>query len=322
MYRLGIIGTGRIAQRMVDTGLAGMDVSCTCVYNPRLDSARRFSEKNGISVYTDDCDTLAESADIIYIASPHETHGAYCREFLNRGKDILCEKPLSLNRNEAAELYRLAGDKGLILREAVKTAFCPGFKLLLDKIAEGKIGRVVDVEAAFTRLTPENVREFTAPVYNGSMLELGSYGLLPVMRILGTDYVDVDFDCIRNADGVDIYTKAFFKYDNAMATVKAGMGAKSEGQLIVSGTEGYIVVAAPWWMTKKFQIRYEDPSVVEEYTAPYEGSGLQYEIKYMIEACEARKGHTATLHETGLTIAESITMAGVMERFLSWRKLV
>lgn len=320
MYRLGIIGTGRIAQRMVDTGLNGMDIRCTCVYNPKLDSARCFSEKNGIDVYTDDYDTLAASTDIIYVASPHETHSAYCRELISRGKHILCEKPLALNKMEAKELFGLADKKNLVLKEAVKTAFCPGFEMLLDKIAEGKIGRVVDVEATFTRLTPENVREYTKPVYNGSMLEFGSYGFLPVMRILGTDYTDVDFNCIYNAGGVDIYSKAFFKYDGAMATVKAGLGAKSEGQLIVSGTKGYIVAAAPWWMTKKIQIRYEDPSVVEEYSAPYEGSGLQYEIKYMLEACEAKRNHAAVTHKLGVTEAESTAMADIMERFLENRK--
>ena len=59
MYRLGIIGTGRIAERMVKTGLTGLNVSCECVYNPHLESARRFAEANHIGRFTDNLDTLA-----------------------------------------------------------------------------------------------------------------------------------------------------------------------------------------------------------------------------------------------------------------------
>ena len=63
-----------------------------------------------------------------------------------------------------------------------------------------------------------------------------------------------------------------------MATVKSGLGAKTEGQLVISGTLGYIIVPSPWWMTRKFQVRFEDSSIVENYEYPYEGSGLQYEM--------------------------------------------
>ena len=84
-------------------------------------------------------------------------------------------------------------------------------------------------------------------------LEFGTYGLLPVFKLLGTDYINVSFKSLRNIGGVDTYTKAFIEYNNAMATIKTGLGAKSEGQLVVTGTNGYILAKSPWWLTKHFR---------------------------------------------------------------------
>lgn len=313
MYRLGIIGTGRIAERMVKTGLTGLNVSCECVYNPHLESAKRFAEANHIGMFTDNLDTLAACTDVIYVASPHETHRDYTEYMLGSGKHVLCEKPMALKEEDGDRLYKLAKEKNLVLKEAVKTAFCPGFNELAAIVESGKIGRVIDVEAAFTRLTPINTREYLNPVYNGSMLEFGSYGLLPVMRFLGTDYKNVTFNSVRSRDGVDVYTKAYIEYDGGMATVKSGLGVKTEGQLVISGTLGYIIVPSPWWMTRKFQVRFEDSSIVENYEYPYEGSGLQYEMAVFLASIM-----DDSFNGICVTEKESIAMASVMEKFLDW----
>lgn len=321
MYKLGIIGTGRIANRMVKTALVGLDVVCSCVYNPHMDSARRFAKEHNICEFTNDLDKLASAVDMVYIASPHETHVGYAEYMLNHGKHVLCEKPMALNGEDAARLFKLASGRGLILMEAIKTAFCPGFIKLEDVVGSGKIGRVVDIEAAFTRLTPTNVREYTTPVYNGSMLEFGSYGLLPVLRFMGTEYNNVTFNSVRNKQGVDIYTKANFEYEDGMGTVKAGLGVKTEGQLVISGTKGYIIVPSPWWMTRRFQVRYEDPSIVENYEYEYNGSGLQYEMSAFIDCICAKKNNiSSTYLREGVNVKESLAMASVMEDFLKWNK--
>lgn len=290
--RLGIIGTGRIADRFVKTALTecyeqhcekepcvGWDIKIVCVYNPHNDSAERFAREHNIDAYTDDFEKFSSMVDAVYIASPHETHYEYTKSMLLAGRNVLCEKPIALKKSEAEELYRIAAQKSVVLMEAVKTAYCPGFQALIQMAQSGKIGRVVDVEAAFTRLTPFCTREYMAPVYNGSMLEFGSYVLLPIIKLMGTDYKNVDFKSIRSLNGVDAYTKVMLDYDSGMATGKTGLGVKSEGQLLISGTNGYILAESPWWLTKKFEVRYEDSAKREVYTYPYESSGLQYEMK-------------------------------------------
>lgn len=118
--------------------------------------------------------------------------------------------------------------------------------------------------------------------YNGSFLEFGSYVCMPVFELLGCDYDDVRFHSMRAVNGVDAYTKAVFSFGGKSAEVKTGLGVKTEGQLLISGTNGYILAKSPWWLTKEFEIRYEDPNKKEVYKYAYEGSGLQYELKKFI----------------------------------------
>ena len=108
MIRIGMIGTGRIAQRFIEQAriVAGMEV--TVIYNPRIESAKRFAKKHDVPEYTDDIGKLADLADAVYIASPHETHYSYAGQMLHLGKHVLCEKPLTMSETEARDLYELA----------------------------------------------------------------------------------------------------------------------------------------------------------------------------------------------------------------------
>ncbi len=314
--KLGIIGTGRIAERFVKTALVNQkDVVISCVYNPRKVSAESFAKSNEINEFTDDLNVFVKSVDAVYIASPHETHFGYAKKMLESGKHVLCEKPLALSGCDAKELFGIADEKELVLMEAIKTAYCPGFISLLKEARSGKIGEVIDVEAAFTRLTPTNVREQWDMEYGGSFMEFGSYVLMPAMKLLGTEYNDVQFKSVPTKIGLDGYTKCYLEYDGKMATGKCGMNVKSEGQLLVSGTKGYILAQSPWWMTKRFEIRYEDPSIREVYEFEYNGSGLQYEVDEFIRKIEGMKNET-----NGVRKEESIAIAEVFERFLDRRK--
>ena len=347
--RLGIIGTGRIANRFIDeisywhdngSETKIMDIEVSCVYNPHIDSAKRFAEAKQIPEYTDNPLVFADKCDAVYIASPHSTHEEYVKRMLMAGKHVLCEKPLSFSRSKAIELYGIAKERNLILMEAVKTLHCPGFLDLAGIVRDGRIGKIRDVEACFTKLTLSNTREYEDSVYGGSFTELGTYAMLPALCFLGTEYKDVTFSSVKAENGVDVYTRASFDYGDRFATAKTGLAVKSEGQLIISGEKGYILVPAPWWLTKSFDVRYEDPSRIEHFEAPFIGSGLEYETEFFAELVygrqtglcdkvlspddkenitEQRKIRTYERLLDG-NIKISVAMADVMGKFLAKRK--
>lgn len=315
IIRIGIVGSGRIADRFVPEAKYVSGITIYSVYNPQIESARTFANRFRL-YYFEDYDTFLKDIDAVYIASPHETHYEYAKKALEKGKHVLCEKPLAFKRCEAEELFVLARKRDRVLLEAIKTAYCPGFAQLIGIAKSGTIGKICDVEACFTRLTPKNLRERTDIDFGGSFTEFGSHTMLPIFKLLGTNFKDVHFDSVLAENGLDLYTKASFLYENAMALSKSGVGVKSEGQLVIAGTEGYILVESPWWLTTSFEVRYEDPSKRDKYYTKFLGEGLRYEISnfaFMINGHDRRSFK--------FTEEESIAMADVMERFMEKRRM-
>lgn len=314
IIRLGIIGTGRIASRMIPEVKYVSGINTDAVYNPHIESARRFAEQFELNKYMDDLEEFYAEIDAVYIASPHQTHYEYIKSAVQHRKHVLCEKPMVLKKEQAKEVFRMAEENRVVLMEAVKTAYCPGFNQLLSIVRSGAIGSVRDVEACFTKLENPLSRELTDKSYGGSFTELGSYTILPVLKILGKDFKELEFKSHWAANGLDIYTKAYFTYENALATSKNGLGVKSEGQLIISGTRGYIIVEAPWWKTTSFEVRYEDRSQNEKYFSKFLKEGLRYEIGDFVSGINGFGDK-----HFKLTKGESITMAGIMEKFMETR---
>lgn len=314
IMKIGIVGTGRIANRFISEVKYVSGINTGCVFNPNLEHAKSFSERHEIGNFTDNLNVFLDMVDAVYIASPHDTHYMYVKQALERGKHVLCEKPMVLEKKQAVELYELSEKNNCVLFEAIKTAYSPGFYQLLNVVRSGAIGTVHDVEACFTKLEKNNVRELNDKKYGGSFTELGSYGILPILKILGNKYKELRFEQIINENRIDIYTKAYFRYDNAVATCKVGLGVKSEGQLIISGTQGYIVVDAPWWKTQSFEVKHEDSSLNEKYFSKFQGDGLRYEISDFLSAIN---GNFAKINK--LPFEESIKIAEIMEAFLLYR---
>ncbi len=314
IQRIGIIGTGRIADRFVPEAKLVSGVSTQGVYNPHKESAERFAERWQINAY-DDKEEFYENIDVAYIASPHETHYGYIKEALEHGKHVICEKPLVLEKRQAEEVFALAKERGLILFEAIKTAYCPGFQKLLGIACSGMIGSIRNVEACFTKLENPESRELTDEMYGGSFLEMGSYVMLPVFKLFGAEYEKIEFDVIRGENGLDLFTKASLRFPTGIATATCGLGVKSEGRLLISGTKGYIVAEPPWWKTTYFEVHYEDAGRVDKYSETFLGDGLRYELSDFLVLLNQEEKNAFKL-----TRGESIALAGVMEEFMRREK--
>ena len=317
IIRTGIVGTGRIAPRFVSEAKYVSGINIVCAYNPEKESGQLFQKENDIKCLSGEYEEFLEKVDAVYVASPNETHYEYVKKALQNGKHVLSEKPVAFTQQETMELYELAKEKKLVLLEGIKVAYCPGFQQLINIARSGKIGEIRDVEACFTRLADSKARECSDANYGGSFLEFGGYVLLPIIKLLGIDYKELRIDSIEGESGIDLYTKIQLIYDKGMATAKMGVGVKSEGQLVIAGTKGYILAESPWWLTKKFVVRYEDPNKIETYQPKFQGDGLRYEISEFISKING-------LDKNGykLTAEESIAMSVVTEQFMKnrWEK--
>ena len=325
--KLGIIGTGRIAKRALKELEYVPEIEVVSVYNPNYDHAKEFAKRVIGAKAAPNLEVFGETVDAVYIATPHGTHHHYAKRMLEIGKHVLCEKPMVMEPDLAKELYDLAQKRNAVIMEAIKTAYCPGFKGLEEVVSSGVIGDIVDVEAAFTRLTLPGGREFDPSAYGGSFTEFGTYNMLPIFRFLGTDYSDVRFQSIITEAGVDGYTKAIFSYAEAgessiraTATAKCGLTAKSEGQLVIAGTKGYILAPSPWWRTKYFEVRYEDPNKIDRYNYDFESDGLRYEFGEFVRRIDELANATGLSPEQELFYqkerSEAITRAEVFSKYI------
>ena len=91
---------------------------------------------------------------------------------------------------------------------------------------------------------------------------------------------------------------------------KTGVGAKSEGQLIIAGTKGYILAQSPWWLTKSFEVRYEDQTKNKKYFYGYDGDGLRYEIQEWLSMIVNGRRNCYKISKK-----ESIAVANIIELY-------
>ena len=142
IIQLGVVGSGRIAPRFLAEAKFVSGINARAVYNPKEESARNFGNKYELESYSGDFSDFLEHVDAIYIASPHETHYDYAKAAIEQDRHVLCEKPLTFTVKEAESLYALAQQKGVILMEGIKTAYCPGFMQMMNIARSGMIGEV------------------------------------------------------------------------------------------------------------------------------------------------------------------------------------
>lgn len=315
VYRIGIIGSGRIAHRFVPETKVVNGAEVIGVFNPDKKSADHFANVHNIRVFYD-FDAFIDMADAIYVASPHLTHYDYVKQALLANKHVLCEIPFVLSKAEALELYELAEKRNLVLMEASKTAFCPAFGHVVTLVKSGIIGDVVDVKASLSKMVEPPTRELDAAQAGGAMTEHAPLTLMAIIKFLGIDWKDVDFHTKRQ-NGVDIFTKGVINYPHATSSFTLGIGVKTEGNLVVSGTKGYIYVPAPWWLTDFFEVRYEDQTKNKKFFYSYDGEGLRYEIQEFMSMIVNGRRSCYKLRRS-----ESVAIAEIIEKYRNGENVI
>ena len=269
---IGTIGEGRLCRKFV----------------------REVDYVNGVEYKA--CDETLEDVDAVYIATHPERHYEDVKRALEAGKHVICESPIALNQARCRELMDLAHEKGLVLSDAIKTAYSTAYSRLLVVAKSGRIGEIVSVDAVCTSLQ-DGAGEESANLSSkqNSICAWGPTAMLPVFQLLGTHYLRFDG-----------FTKIDFVYDNAVASVKVAKAAKAEGELIITGTKGYIYVPAPWWKTDYFEVRFENPAENKRHFYQLDGEGIRYEIVAFAKAVESGRRDYYIGEEISRAITEVI----------------
>ncbi|MBO6032581.1 MAG: adenylyltransferase/cytidyltransferase family protein [Prevotella sp.] len=307
LVRLGLVGSvGGIRKYIAEASFVNGLVVEGVLVNDKEQFTKEFPN---IMFMADTFEELLEKVDAVYIISHPLQHYSQIRCALLKGKHVLCESPIALNVDQYKELVALAQEKGLVLMDAIKTAYSMAYNRLILLLKGGKIGRIVSVDAVCTSLQDLQSSDYKDldKKWN-SICAWGPTALLPIFQLLGPDYKSrvITSNFIDREKSFDVFSKISFIYDHAVASVKVGKGVKSEGELIISGTQGYVYVPAPWWKMDYFEIRYEDSNRNRRYFYQLDGEGIRYELVSFLKAVESNRNSHYIQPSTSLAIVRII----------------
>ena len=278
---LGLIGESAILNKIVREANYVNGLTISGIFS-RTDF-KLSSDLKDIPSY-DNIDALLDNCNAVYIISSPVSHYEDIKKALSHGRNVLCESPITIDTAQYKELHELAEKQGCILSDALKTAYSMAYYRLILLAKTGVIGDIVSMDATCTSLS--NVQK----EWN-SICAWGPTALLPIFQLLGTDYCQRQMISRLDDDKnfFDAFTKISFIYSHAVASIKVGQGVKSEGELIISGTEGYIYVPSPWWKTDYFEIRKENPANNKRYFYQLDGEGIRYELVSFVKAIQTQR---------------------------------
>lgn len=285
VMRWGILGTGWIAaqfardlQRVPGAVLAG-------VASRSVDNAQQFAQAfPGCQAYGSYQDLANVSdIDVVYVATPHVRHYDDCLLALNAGKPVLCEKPFTLNRREAEEIFATAKANNLFCMEAMWMRFIPLMQEVRRLVQQGELGQIRFLTADFgypVGFSAEN-RLFNRELGGGTLLDRGCYPLSLAVYLLGQPEQVAGFAHL-GVTGVDEQCGLLLKYeDGAIAQLSATVQTYGTNQAIIAGTRGQLTIKAPFYYPERIEVqRFADTT---QLAAPLKG-GLPTDFKGRLKA--------------------------------------
>ncbi len=289
----GIIGTGWIATEMGDA-LNRVNGEIYAVCSTSLEKAQKYAEKYKVKKAYGNVDDMIndENIDIVYIATPHNSHYQFLIQALKAGKHVFCEKAITVNDKQLEEAVTIAREKKLVICDGVTLFHMPLFKKLKEIVDSGVIGDVKMVQVNFGSCKEYDVnnRFFSKELAGGALLDIGVYAtsfaryfmrskpntILTTANFFETGVDETSGIILRNPEG-------------QMAVMALTMRAKQPKRGVIAGELGYIEVNN-YPRGDKATITYTNDGRVETIELGETEKALDYEVKDMQDYVLNRSG--------------------------------
>ncbi len=296
MHEIGILGAAGIAPRsIIQPANRRKDTVIHAVASRRPGAAAAYAEKHSIAKAYESYEAMLADPhiDIIYNALPPAGHKLWSIAALRAGKHVLCEKPIAMDADEAAEMVAMAEQTGRILMEAFHDRYHPAFLHLLALKTSGRLGKLKSVRAEFhvdIPFDPKSIRHDPSQG-GGAMMDLGCYPVHWVRSIMGAEPEILSASGTLNPLGVDQSMHVEMRFpDGTPATVIADIASPPfRGLLRLEGENGIVELDNPCLPHKGHSIReWLDGEAYREHTLGA-GTTYDYQLAAMIEAVETGK---------------------------------
>lgn len=290
--KVAVLGAGNIARSMAAAlrGLKerGEEIEPYAVGARDVSRAEAFAKEQGFEKAYGSYEELVSDpqVDLVYVATPHSHHYEHVRLAVEHGKNVLCEKAFTMNAAQAEELFALAGEKNVLLTEAIWPRYMPSRQMILDLIGSGVIGQVTSLSANLGYpLT--HVERMTKPeLCGGALLDLGVYPINFACMAFEGEISSVSSSCVKWETGVDAQNSMTLNFaDGRMAVLYSSFLVQSDRLGVINGDKGYIEVQN---INNPEEIRIFDlnRTCIRTIPVPEQINGYEYEVLACKEALE------------------------------------
>lgn len=289
--KLGILGAGRIAQKMADTVNQLSEVTNYAIASRNLEKAKNFAEKFQFEKAYGSYEELVndKEVDFIYIATPHSHHFEHAKLCIEHGKPVLCEKAFTINAKQAEELFALAKEKNVLITEAIWTRYMPSRSIINDLLEKGCIGEVRTLVANLCYPVTHKERIIRPELAGGALLDVGVYTINFTLMHFGNNYQSISSTVLMTETGVDAQECITLTYpDGKMAVLTSSIYEASDRQGVFYGSKGYLVVDN---INNPLKIAIFDSNhqLQQEINLPKQVTGYEYEVLELIDCLKQGK---------------------------------
>ncbi|MDA9774272.1 Gfo/Idh/MocA family oxidoreductase [Saprospiraceae bacterium] len=275
----GIIGLGKIAHHFANDLKLAKNNTLYAVGSRSLDKAINFSQLHGAELAFGSYEDLCKNpkVDIIYIATPHDSHAAYSKLAMQNGKHVLCEKPAGINAQEVEEMTRFAAENKVFFMEALWTRFNPTILAVIDECKKETFGEIKQIYADFSfyKAYDQESRLFNVDRAGGALLDIGIYPIFLSYLLLGKPQ-SLDSRSILHPTGIDLQSRISMEYKGASAQLFCSLVTPPKVDAFIIGTRGKIEIHSRWHESDGYTITIDEISSRVE--LPRTGKGYYYEI--------------------------------------------
>ena len=266
--RFGIIGPGKISHRFMKGIAYSPDGEVIAVASRSMEKAVEYQKQYQLKYAYDSYEAMLENPeiDIVYIATIPSLHYEHIMLCLQHHKHVLCEKPLMASSEELKTCFEYAHRNNLFLMEAQKAPFNYLNQVIKQKIADGLIGDVRYIEAAYCYASfAYNYDHWVyRPQDGGGMFDVGVYAIAYANMFAGDKIKNIQAMVDRTPTGCDGFAVAMLEYQNGVkATVKGAIELTTENKAMIYGTKGYIETYNFWKNTTATIYIGEDKETLE-----------------------------------------------------------
>jgi predicted dehydrogenase len=294
MVNFAVIGTNFITERFLNAAKQCNEFRLELVYSRSIERAKAFAQEWGAPEVCDSFEQLCGNKRIqaVYLASPNRLHASQAISLMRAGKHVLCEKPMATNSQELEQMLTTARENGVVLLEAMRTAYAPSMEVIRQNLYKlGPIRRAVlsycQYSSRYDKFKAGIIENaFDPTLCNGALMDIGAYCIHSMVMLFGAPQ-KISASGYFLKDSIDAYGTVLADYDGMSVQLLYSKINNSFTPSEIQGEKGCLLFE-PLAVPRQIKIRYNNGEE-EILQSEFFEQDMYYELSYFIECIENRQ---------------------------------